>query len=149
MQAARTLVNHPLTGPTIRYGVAGLTVALVYLGLPVLFNGTLGVAIQIAIPIAYVLAVSLHFTLQRHFVFRHVTKFALSGRAQAARYVAVGAVQYPTTALSTALLPGLLGLSQRATFVCTSLAISVIFFLVLRGHVFHPTNEADQPLPRT
>jgi putative flippase GtrA len=149
MQAARTLVNHPTAGPTIRYGVAGLTVALVYLGVPLVLNGALGMAIQITIPIAYVLAVSLHFTLQRHFVFRHVAKFALSGREQAARYVALGALQYPTTAVSTALLPGLLGLSPRATFVCTSLAISVIVFLVLRGQVFHPTDEADQPLPRT
>jgi putative flippase GtrA len=145
MQRLRAVVTHPATRPMLRYGVAGATVAAVYLGIPVILNGGLGLEIQIAIPIAYVLAVSLHFLLQRHFVFRHVPKFALSGREQATRYVAVGAVQYPTTALSTALLPGVLGLSQRATFVCTTLAISFTFFLVLRAHVFHPTDESEPP----
>jgi putative flippase GtrA len=145
MQRARALVTHPVAGPTLRYGLAGATVAAVYISIPLMLNGVLGVAIEVAIPIAYLLAVSLHFTLQRLFVFRHVAKFALSGRQQAGRYVIVGAIQYPTTALSTALLPGVLGLSERATFVCTTLAISICFFLVLRSHVFHP-DESDVPV---
>jgi putative flippase GtrA len=139
------LAEHPLTGQTIRYAIVGASVAGVYLSLPLIFHGAFGVAIQIAIPIAYVLAVSLHFQLQRHFVFRHVTRFALSRRKQVARYIALGLVQYPTTALSTFLLPRILGLSEQAAFVCTSLAISATFFLLLRGHVFHPTNELQSP----
>ena len=106
-----------------------------------MLNGVLGAPIQAAIPVAYVLAVTLHFNLQRHFVFRHVVEFALSRRKQITRYVAVGAVQYPVTALSTAFVPGLLGISERAAFVATTLLISVTFFLVLRGHVFHPSEE--------
>jgi putative flippase GtrA len=140
MHRLRTLSSHPVTAPALRYGMAGAAVAAVYLGVPVVLNGAFGLAIQIAIPIAYVLGVSLHFVLQRHFVFRHVGEFALSGRKQVARYVAIGSVQYPTTALCTALLPGVLGLSQRATFVLTALVVSITTFLVLRSHVFH---EAD------
>lgn len=146
MQRVRGLATHPAAGPTLRYGIAGSAVAAVYLGVPILLDGVFGVPIQIAIPIAYGLAISLHFNLQRHFVFRHVATFALSGREQAGRYVVVAAVQYPTTALCTALLPGVLGLSPRATYLCTALVISVIFYLVLRSHVFHPTDESDPPL---
>jgi putative flippase GtrA len=146
MQRARTLVTHPLAGPTLRYGIAGSTVAVVYLGLPVILNGGFGVPIEIAIPIAYVLAITLHFNLQRHFVFRHVADFALSSRQQVGRYVVVGAIQYPVIALSTALLPGVLGLSERVTYLCTAFAISVTFFLILRSHVFQPTDETAPPL---
>jgi putative flippase GtrA len=137
------LARHPLAGPTLRYGMTGATVAGVYLAIPLILGAALGVAIQVAIPIAYVLAVSLHFTLQRRFVFRHVDEFALSTRQQITRYVAIGAIQYPTTAVATALLPGVLGVSDRVTFVGTTVAISVTFFLILRGHVFHPLEESE------
>jgi putative flippase GtrA len=144
-----------MAGPVIRYGIAGATVAAVYLGVPLFLDGALGAPIQVGIALGYVLAIALHFNLQRHFVFRHVPDFALSGRQQIGRYVAIGAVQYPTTALATAFLPSALGLSARATFVIVTLAISLTFFLVLRRHVFHPSSEeeliaeqhaAEQPL---
>jgi putative flippase GtrA len=124
---------------TVRYGIAGAITALVYLGLPVVLNGEADVPIQIAIPLAYVTAVALQFNLQRHFVFRHVSAFALTRRAQIGRYVMIGAVQYPATAIATALLPKLLGLSSRATFVVVALTI----FLVLRTHIFHATDAPD------
>jgi putative flippase GtrA len=145
MQRISALARHPLAGPTLRYVVAGSTVAAVYLAIPLVLNGVAGLPIQVAIPIAYVLAVSLHFTLQRTFVFRHVDAFALTPRQQIARYVAIGSVQYPTTALATALLPGALGVSERVVFVCTTVVISLTFFLILRGHVFHPVLEPDDP----
>jgi len=146
VQRINGLIRHPMAGPTVRYGIAGCAVAAVYLGVPVLLNGMFGVAIQIAIPIAYLLAISLHFNLQRRFVFRHVATFALSGRKQAARYVVVAAIQYPTTALCTAVLPGVLGLSERTTYLGTAIAISVTFYLVLRSHVFHATDEPQPPV---
>ncbi len=108
-----------------------------------MLNGLLGVPIQIAIPLAYLLAITLHFNLQRHFVFRHVDEFALSVRQQIGRYVMIGAIQYPTTALATAFLPGLLGVSERVMFVLITLVMSLTFFLLLRGHVFHPTVEEE------
>jgi putative flippase GtrA len=140
MQRLRLALTHPLAAASLRYGIAGATVGGFYLALPVVLNRGFGVALQVVIPIAYVLAVSLHFTLQRNFVFRHVERFALSGRQQAGRYVMVGAIQYPTTALATAFLPRTLGISALGTFVCTTLAISLVFFLVLRGLVFHAAN---------
>ena len=144
MRSLRALLHHPLAGPAIRYGIAGGCVAAVYLGVPLLLNGVLGLWIEIAIPIGYALAICLHFNLQRRFVFRHVDEFALTTRQQIGRYVAIAAVQYPSTALAEAFLPKALGINERVTFVIITIAISVTFFLVLRGHVFHPDAAEEQ-----
>lgn len=141
MRSIRTLLAHDFTGPLIRYGIAGGCVAVVYLGTPLLLHDVVGLPIEVAIPIAYALAITLHFNLQRHFVFRHVDEFALSTRQQIGRYAMIAAVQYPTTALATAFLPKLLHISSDAAFLVVSLSISLSAFLLLRGHVFHPDVE--------
>jgi putative flippase GtrA len=128
---------------TIRFGVAGAIAAVVYLGLPVALNGAAGVPVQLAIPLAYVTAVIVQFNLQRHFVFRHVAAFALTQRAQVGRYLMIGAVQYPVTAIATALLPSVLHTSERATFVVVALAMSLVIFVVLRTHIFHETRTSE------
>jgi putative flippase GtrA len=147
MRRPRPLAARPLVWSTIRYGISGAIVALVYLGLPVALNAGAGVPIQVAIPLAYVTAVTLQFNLQRHFVFRHVPEFALTRRAQVGRYLMIGAVQYPATAIATALLPALLGLSARVTFVGVALTMSLIVFLILRAHIFHAIEDLD-PFPK-
>lgn len=143
MRRVPMLLDHPRSGPLLRYAVAGATVAAVYPGTPLALTALLGAPIEVVIPIAYVTAVCLHFTLQRHFVFRHVPSFALSTRDQIARYVALGAVQYPTAAIATAVLPGALGVSPRLIYVCTAIAISALCFLVLRTHVFHAAQRTQ------
>jgi putative flippase GtrA len=144
MRTLRALLAHELAGSGMRYVIAGGIVAVVYLGVPIALNGGAGVPIEVAIAIAYVLAVTLHFNLQRHFVFRHVGVFELSRRAQIGRYIMMGAVQYPTTAVATALLPKVLGLSSRATFVVVSLVMSATLFIVLRTHIFQ-SHGGDVP----
>lgn len=141
MKTVRAVASHPLAGPTIRYGISGCVVTSTYLGIPLVLNGALGIAIEVVIPIAYLVAATLHFNLQRHFVFRHVTEFALTTRQQIMRYVGVFAVQYPLTAVFTAVLPGALGVSPRVVFVCTALSISFSVFLLLRSHVFHGSSD--------
>jgi putative flippase GtrA len=145
MPRLRLLLAHPLAGPGIRYVIAGSIVAVVYLGLPVgLYDGA-GVPVEAAIPIAFALAIVLHFTLQRAFVFRHITTFALSTRAQIRRYGVIAAVQYPTTAALTALLPSLLHLPQRDCFVIITLSMSLVSFTVLRTRIFHGHRAPGQP----
>src|SRR5689334_11729391 len=95
----RSLLDRPFIQQGIRYALAGGTVAITYIGLTLLFSGPVGLPIQVAIPIGYVLAVSLHFLLQRRFVFADREQFALSGGAQVRRYVVIGAVQYAVTAI--------------------------------------------------
>lgn len=131
------LIAHPLAGPTLRYGITGVIVSSIYFGGPLLLNGVAGLPLEVAIPIAYLTAVCLHFTLQRTFVFRHVTQFALTKRQQAMRYLAIGAVQYPTTAILTAVLPGLVHVQARLVYLTIAGAGSLTLFLVLRSRVFH------------
>jgi putative flippase GtrA len=120
-----------------RFVISGGTVAVVYLGLGLLLSGPVGMPIQIAIPISYVLSVLLNYTLQRHFVFAHSTSFALSPGAQFVRYVQVGVVQYAFTALTTAVLPGPLGVSEQLVYVVSALIAAVLTFILLRFVVFH------------
>ena len=125
-------------GQAVRYVIAGATVAAVYVGATLLLSGPAGAPIQAAIPVAYVTAVSLHFVLQRFFVFADAKAFALAVHHQIGRYVAIGAVQYAITAASTALLPPALGLSERVVYVGAVAAISAMTFIFLRTRVFHP-----------
>jgi putative flippase GtrA len=149
MRSIRALLGHELTGPLIRYGIAGACVAFVYLSVPLLLHDVVGLPIQVAIPIAYALALTLHFNLQRHFVFRHIDEFALSTRQQIGRYAVMAAIQYPTTALATAFLPDLIHVSSDAAFVIITLTISLTAFLLLRGHIFHPDVEEELILEAT
>jgi putative flippase GtrA len=142
MQRLGVLVAHPLTRSGLRYGIAGAIVAGVYLLIPLALNGGAGIPIEACIPVAYVTAVTLHFNLQRHFVFRHVDKFALSRREQIIRYIAVGLVQYPAVAVATAILPHLLHTSQRLVFVGVTVTMSLCLFLVLRTRIFHASDVA-------
>lgn len=138
MRRIRTLLSHTLVGSTLRYAIAGAIVGVFILVTPLLLNKVLGVPIEAAIPVAYVAALTLHFNLQRFFVFRHVDEFALQTHQQVMRYLAVAAVQYPTIAIATAVLPGLLGIPQPIAYVVTVLTVSATsFFLVLRRRVFH------------
>ncbi len=143
MRSLRALLAHNLTGPLIRYAIAGGCVAVVYLSVPLLAHDVLGVPIEVAIPIAYLLALTLQFNLQRHFVFHHIDEFALSTRQQIGRYAMIAAIQYPTTALATAFAPGWLHISSDAAFLIITGTISLTAFLLLRGHVFHPTVEEE------
>jgi putative flippase GtrA len=121
-----------------RYAVAGAIVAMVYVGGTLLLSGPVGLPIQAAIPIAYAVAVALHFLLQRTFVFRHDGEFALSVREQIIRYLLIAATQYPATAALTALLPALFGMSDQVAYLITVALISLTSFFVLRWGVFHP-----------
>jgi putative flippase GtrA len=120
-----------------RFVLSGATVAVVYLGLGLLLSGPVGMPIQLAIPISYVLSVLLNYTLQRHFVFAHSQAFALAPQSQFIRYVQIGAVQYAITALATAVLPGALGLSEQVVYVAVALIAAAITFVLLRFVVFH------------
>jgi putative flippase GtrA len=121
----------------MRFVLSGSTVAVVYLGLGLLLSGPMGLPIQVAIPVAYVLSVLLNYTLQRYFVFADRERFALEARSQFIRYVQIGAVQYGFTALATAVLPDWLGLSEQVVFVAVALIAAAITFVLLRFVVFH------------
>ncbi len=83
-------------------------------------------------------AVAAHFTLQRSFVWTHPAGYALSAHHQAARYLAVAAVQYCATAAAAALLPGPLGVRMTFIYLATTVVITAVNFPVFRARIFRP-----------
>jgi putative flippase GtrA len=140
-------VRRLVVSSTGRYAAAGAVVGGVNLAVPLMLNAEFGVPIEVAIPIGYLLAILLHFNLQRRFVFRHVGTFALAGRQQAVRYLVIIAVQYPTVAIATALVPTVVAISRREAYVATVATVTVLTYLVLRSRVFHPAEETPPDLP--
>ncbi len=133
-----------LTGQGVRYALTGVVVALVYLLATTLLAVVVGLPFQAALPIGFALAISVHFTLQRLFVWVHHEQFALPFRHQARRYLTVVLVQYGLTAASTALLPGALGLPTEAVYLITALLLAGVNFLLFRSVVFHPERTEDR-----
>jgi putative flippase GtrA len=125
-------------GQLLRFALSGGVVAVVYVSLTTVLHDVFAVPFQIALAIGFSVGVVLHFTLQRVFVWRHSEAFALAVHFQAARYLCVCASQYGVTALSTAVLPSVVGLPVEVVYITTMLALAVFNFIVFRGRVFHP-----------
>jgi putative flippase GtrA len=123
----------------VRYATAGGIVALTYLVLTLLLSGPLSLPMWLAIAIGYVLSVTLHFFLQRGFVFSHVDEFALPVGAQVRRYLVVGVVQYSLTTSASEVLPGPLGVPAQVVYLGAVALLTVGSFLMLRRRVFHPS----------
>jgi putative flippase GtrA len=122
-------------GPVARFLLAGGLVACVNLGSGALLLA-LGLPVQAAVAIAYLLAICTHFTLQRTFVFAGAGTFALTLGQQLRRYAAMAAVQYPTTAALAALFVAA-GLPDLAAVVATALLVTPVTYFVLRTRLFH------------
>jgi putative flippase GtrA len=139
-----------LLGQMVRFGVAGGSVALLYLTITTVLSQLLGVAFQLALAIGFVSGLLLHFTLQRLFVWMHDAEFALGLRHQVGRYLAMAGAQYGTTAASTAVLPGALGISTELVYLATMVVVTVTGFLVMRLIIFHPGGASTpiEPLER-
>lgn len=129
----------------VRFALAGGLVAVVYLTTTSLLANVAGVAFQIALPLGFGLAISVHFTLQRFFVWAHREDFALPLHRQARRYLAAALLQYGLTAASTAVLPRPLGVSTEVVYLATAAALLVVNFVVYRHGIFHPRSAEDRP----
>jgi putative flippase GtrA len=126
-----------LLGQGVRYGLAGGTVALVYLGTTTVLAEVVGLPFQIALAIGFSVALVVHFTLQRFFVWIHHDEFALPFHHQAGRYLTVAGTQYGLTIASTSLLPAALGVSAEIVYLVTVAVIASTNFLVFRHGIFH------------
>ena len=126
-----------MLGQGVRFGLAGGTVALVYLTTTTVLAQVLGMAFQVALAIGFCLALVVHFSLQRAFVWVHHEEFVLPLHHQAGRYLVAAAVQYGVTAASTALLPSLLGIATEIVYLATVGVVAAANFLVLRHGIFH------------
>jgi putative flippase GtrA len=101
---------------------------------------------QAVLLVAFLLSLIVHFSLNRQWVFNprrhephagghhHAYRLGLSGHG--GRYVIVAAAAYGITALSLAVLPGLLGLAPFLIWLATSGTIGVLNFFLLGRLVF-------------
>jgi putative flippase GtrA len=126
-----------LFGQSVRYALTGGIVATVYLGVTTLLADVAGLHFQIALIIGFCCGMSVHFTMQRFFVWVHHEEFALPFHHQAGRYLLVAGAQYGTTALSTSTLPAALDLPTEVVYVATVAVLICVNFLVFRNGVFH------------
>jgi putative flippase GtrA len=130
-----------LIGQGVRYALAGGIVALVYLGVTTVLAEVLAIPFQAALAIGFCAAITMHFTLQRLFVWVHHEEFALPLQHQATRYLVLAGVQYGITAASIAVLPGALGVSTEIVYLATAALITVANFLMFRYGIFHATRS--------
>ena len=131
----------------MRYALAGTVVALVYLLTTSFLAEVVGLPFEVALSIGFVLAIAVHFTLQRTFVWVHEQDFALPLQRQARRYLAVAGAQYVLTGLSTSLLPGALGLTTEVVYLATVAVLTIANFLLFRHVVFQPEAEVQEQAP--
>jgi putative flippase GtrA len=132
-----------LIGQGIRFALAGGTVALVYLVVTTVLAEVVGLPFQAALAIGFGVAIVVHFTLQRFFVWIHHEEFALPLRHQVGRYLLVAGAQYGITVVSTSFLPALLGVSTEVVYLATVGLLLGVNFLVYRYGIFHAKGEFD------
>jgi putative flippase GtrA len=119
-----------------KFAFTGALVAITHLGL--VSGMTLGgVPIQIALALAFLVAIAMHFTLNRQWVFRHESGYALRFSSQGLRYLAAAALSYACTAIGVAVLPDALGIPQLAAFFLMTGIMACITFAILHLWVFH------------
>jgi putative flippase GtrA len=120
---------------------------VVYLGSTTLLADVAGFTFQLALAIGFGLAMAVHFTLQRLFVWAQPDEFALSLGHQAVRYVVLSGAQYAVTAASTAFLPGALGVDTEIVYFATVAVVVGTNFLVFRHGIFHPKQSRSPAAP--
>jgi putative flippase GtrA len=133
-----------LLGQGARFVIAGVTVSIVYLSLTSFLALVLGLPFQAALAIGFCLALGLHFTLQRAFVWADRAAFALRARYQVRRYLLASGAQYAMTAACTSLLPAALGLPAEAVYLLAVPLLAATNFFVFRHVVFHGASPAGR-----
>jgi putative flippase GtrA len=126
-----------LLGQGTRFVISGAVVSIVYITVTTVLSAESHLRFQLALAIGWCTAVSVHFTLQRTFVWAHETEFALTFGRQVRRYLLVAGSQLGVTAATTAVLPSLLGISAEVVYLATAALLTLFNFLVFRGGVFH------------
>ena len=132
----RRLLSQSVVGQGCRFVLAGGFVAVVYVATTSLLS-LAGLAFEVALAIGFCTALATHFTLQRRFVWKHASGFALPVGRQAIRYLTLAGVEYGVTAGVTATVPSAIGVPTEIVYLAVAAAISVTNFLLFRGRVFH------------
>ena len=131
----------------VRFAFTGSVVAIVHVGIMTTLVGLLDAPVQLSLLIAYCVAITLHFTLNRNLVFATDAGFALHLSTQGVRYLGLALFSYVTTAISLAVLPDALGLPVLVVYLGTIACVSAINFALLQGLIFHSREAPAQERP--
>jgi len=134
-RVARAVRRLPHPRIMSKFVLTGALVGGTHLGLVSLMV-LAGVPIQLALALGYVIALALHFTLNRQWVFAEDSGYALHFSRQGVRYLLIAGISYAGTAISVAILPGLLGIPQLAAFFMAAIAMAGVSFVLLNFWVF-------------
>jgi putative flippase GtrA len=130
------LRRHPTTQRLVRFGMSAIAVQGVYALLMLILLVGLDLPRQAALAISYLGALVVHFTLNRQFVFAPAGGYEHGLSAHGRRYLVTAAIVYAITALSLAVLPGLLGVAPYLAWLMTTVTIGLLNFLLLGRLVF-------------
>lgn len=121
----------------LRFVLVGGIVFGIYVGTTSLLAEVIGLPFEVSLAIGFSLAIATHFSLQRLYVWRHASAYALPLHHQLARYLAMAAIQYGLTAAITATVPHALGVSPEVVYLPTVVVITATNFLIFRSRIFH------------
>lgn len=130
-------LRHPLAAQFVRYAFAGAVTALIGAVTVLALSGLAGLTIQLAILCSYPLILSVHFLLQRFFVFVDRETYTLAVTAQLRRYLVASAGHYGCVAAGTALLAHVAGLDDQVAYVIMIVTMPIVMFVALRLGIFH------------
>ena len=82
------------------------------------------------------MAITTHFTLQRLFVWKHSSAFALPLHHQLVRYLAMAGIQYGITAAEPR--PAASARPPELVYLPVVAVLTLVNFVVFRSRVFHP-----------
>jgi putative flippase GtrA len=132
-------------GQGVRFALVGALVAVVYLSSTTILAVVVGIPFQAALAAGSALALAVHFTLQRVFVWAHHEEYALPFHRQIGRYLLLTGTQYGITAASVALLPNVLGISTEIVYLATAILVASTNFLLFRNRIFHANSTVAAP----
>ena len=124
-----------------KFALTGVLVGLTHLGLvSAMFLS--GVPIQVALALAFMVALAMHFTLNRQWVFAANSGYALHFTIQGVRYLLAAALSYAGTAIAVAVLPDPLGIPELAVFFMATAVMATVTFVLLNFWVFRRAEPA-------
>lgn len=119
-----------------RFALSGVAVQGVYAALMAVLLLGVDLPRQVALVVAYLGALIVHFTLNRQFVFAPGDGYAHGLSSHGKRYVLTAIVVYGITASGLAVLPEALGLAPYLVWLLVTMVIAVLNFLLLGRFVF-------------
>jgi putative flippase GtrA len=126
-----------LSAQAVRFICSGVVVSAVYITLTTFLAEVMHMQFQIALAIGWCTAISVHFTLQRTFVWGQQAEFALPFGHQMMRYLLMAGSQFALTLAITTLLPSALGVPVEVVYLASTVMLASVSFLVFRNSIFH------------